>query len=77
LADAAATTFAGYRRPDGRYGVHNHVLLLGQNGLVARAAGRIAQAGGTAVFGETIEWLGAEHLPARPARSADRTGGSL
>ena len=51
MADAAATTFAGYRRPDGRYGVRNHVLVLGQNGLVARAAARIAQAvQGTVLF---------------------------
>ena len=37
-------TFAGYRRPNGRVGVRNHVLVLGINGLVARAAERIAQA---------------------------------
>ena len=36
-------TFAGYRRPNGRVGVRNHVLVLGINGLVARAAQRIAQ----------------------------------
>jgi altronate dehydratase large subunit len=35
-------TFAGYRRDDGRYGVRNHVLVLGVNGLVARAAARVA-----------------------------------
>ena len=36
------TEFAGYPRADGRYGVRNHVLVLGLNGLVARAAMRIA-----------------------------------
>jgi altronate dehydratase large subunit len=44
-------TFAGYRRDDGRYGVRNHVLVLGLNGLVARAAGRIAACvSGTVLF---------------------------
>ena len=37
-------TFAGYRRPNGRVGVRNYVLVLGINGLVARAAERIAAA---------------------------------
>ncbi len=37
-------TFAGYRRTDGRYGIRNHVLVLGVNGLVARAAERVARA---------------------------------
>jgi len=40
---ARPTTFAGYARPDGRIGVRNVVLVLGINGLVARAAARIAQ----------------------------------
>src|SRR3954465_11234763 len=35
-------TFSGYRRGDGRYGTRNHVLVLGANGLVARAAERVA-----------------------------------
>jgi altronate dehydratase large subunit len=44
-------TFAGYRRDDGRYGVRNHVLVLGLNGLVARAAMRIASGiSGTVLF---------------------------
>ena len=44
-------TFAGYRRDDGRYGVRNHVLVLGLNGLVARAAARIAAGvSGTVLF---------------------------
>lgn len=34
--------FQGYARNDGRYGVRNAVLVLGLNGLVARAATRIA-----------------------------------
>ncbi|HSD00111.1 MAG TPA: UxaA family hydrolase [Casimicrobiaceae bacterium] len=37
-------TFAGYRRTDGRYGIRNHVLVLGVNGLIARAAERVARA---------------------------------
>ncbi len=37
-------TFAGYRRTDGRYGIRNHVLVLGVNGLVARTAERVARA---------------------------------
>lgn len=39
----SAAHFLGYRRPDGSVGVRNVVLVLGINGLVARAAGRIAQ----------------------------------
>jgi altronate dehydratase large subunit len=35
--------FEGYRREDGRYGVRNHVLVLGLNGLVMAAASRIAR----------------------------------
>ena len=37
-----ALTFQGYRRPDGRVGVRNHVLVLAPTGLTARAAARIA-----------------------------------
>lgn len=37
------STFEGFRRPDGGVGVRNAVLVLGINGLVARAAERIAQ----------------------------------
>jgi altronate dehydratase large subunit len=49
MGEAAA--YAGYRRPDGRFGVRNHVLVLGINGLVARAADRIGRlVGGTVVF---------------------------
>ena len=40
---ARPATFAGYARPDGRVGVRNAVLVLGINGLVARAAARVAQ----------------------------------
>jgi altronate dehydratase large subunit len=40
----ALQTFAGYRRPDGSVGVRNHVLVLGINGLIARASQRIAAA---------------------------------
>ena len=43
--------FFGYRRDDGRYGVRNTVLVLGLNGLVARAAARIAgNVAGTVLF---------------------------
>jgi len=43
--------FEGYRRHDGRYGIRNHVLVLGVNGLVARAAARIAAGvAGTVLF---------------------------
>jgi altronate dehydratase large subunit len=43
--------FSGYRRDDGRYGVRNAVLVLGLNGLVARAATRIAVGvAGTVLF---------------------------
>lgn len=34
--------FDGYVRPDGRVGIRNHVLVLGINGLIAPAIGRIA-----------------------------------
>jgi altronate dehydratase large subunit len=34
-------TFLGFRRPDGRAGVRNHVLILSPTGLTARAAARI------------------------------------
>ena len=37
------------------------------NPLAGRVVDRLVEAGGTAVFGETIEWLGAEHLLARRA----------
>ena len=35
-------TFLGYRRPDGRIGVRNHVLVLSATGLTSAAATRIA-----------------------------------
>jgi altronate dehydratase large subunit len=44
LAQPDAGTFAGYRRADGRFGIRNHVLVLGLNGLVMRAAQRVADA---------------------------------
>lgn len=37
------------------------------NPLAGRIVDRLIDAGGTAVFGETVEWLGAEHLLARRA----------
>jgi altronate dehydratase large subunit len=36
-------TMTGYRRPDGRAGVRNHVLVLGINGLALRVAERICR----------------------------------
>jgi altronate dehydratase large subunit len=36
--------FLGFRRPDGTVGTRNHVLILAINGLVARAAARVAAA---------------------------------
>jgi altronate dehydratase large subunit len=44
LAQPHGATFAGYRHGDGRVGIRNHVLVLGHNGLVMRAAQRIAAA---------------------------------
>ena len=41
-ADTRAATFAGYRRPDGRVGVRNHVLVLSPTGLTSAAAQRVA-----------------------------------
>ena len=34
--------FDGYRRPDGRVGVRNHVLVLSPTGLTSAAAQRVA-----------------------------------
>lgn len=44
---------------------------LASNPLAGRIVDRVVDVGGSAVFGETIEWLGAEHLLARRAASAD------
>lgn len=41
------------------------------NPLVGRIADRVVDAGGTAILGETLEWLGAEHLLAKRARTPD------
>jgi altronate dehydratase large subunit len=40
---------------------------LAANPLVGRVSDRVIDGGGTAMFGETLEWLGAEHLLARRA----------
>jgi altronate dehydratase large subunit len=40
----AEKTFPGFSRRSGRAGVRNHLLVLGINGLIAAAAGRIAAA---------------------------------
>ena len=42
---------------------------LVSNPLLGRAADRIVDAGGRAIIGETVEWLGAEHLLERRAAS--------
>jgi len=39
------------------------------NPLLGRICDQLVDAGGTAIIGETMEWLGAEHLLARRARS--------
>ena len=39
------------------------------NPLIGRIVDRVVEAGGSAIFGETMEWLGAEHLLARRAGS--------
>jgi altronate dehydratase large subunit len=41
------------------------------NPLVGRVVDRVIAAGGRAILGETIEWLGAEHLLAARAANAD------
>src|SRR5690242_15971109 len=40
----AEKTFLGFPRRSGRAGTRNHLLILGINGLIAAAAGRIAAA---------------------------------
>jgi altronate dehydratase large subunit len=44
---------------------------LAANPLVGRLADRVVASGGTAMIGETTEWLGAEHLLAARARSPE------
>lgn len=41
------------------------------NPLIGEIADRVVAAGGRAILGETTEWLGAEHLLQRRARSSD------
>jgi len=51
VSNGAPVAFAGYRRAEDRYGVRNHVLVLGINGLVARTAERIQRSvAGSIVF---------------------------
>jgi len=51
VSSGAPVAFAGYRRAEDRYGVRNHVLVLGINGLVARTAERIQRSvAGSIVF---------------------------
>ena len=51
MSSGAPVAFAGYRRAEDRYGVRNHVLVLGINGLVARTAERIQRSvAGSIVF---------------------------
>jgi altronate dehydratase large subunit len=47
---------------------------IAANPLVGRVVDRLVDAGGAAVFGETMEWLGAEHVLA--ARAADAPTGA-
>ena len=44
---------------------------LGANPLAGAAIDILVEAGGKAVFGETVEWLGAEHLLARRAATPE------
>ena len=73
MAAGGATTFDGFPRPGGRHGVRNHVLVLGLNGLVARAAGRIAAGvGGTVLF---ASWYGRGQFgPDKDAHTAQLVG---
>lgn len=41
------------------------------NPLLGQVADRLVDAGGTAILGETLEWLGAEHLLVQRARSPE------
>lgn len=38
----AAARFLGFRRPDGRVGVRNHVLVLSPTGLTSALAQRVS-----------------------------------
>jgi altronate dehydratase large subunit len=44
---------------------------LAGNPLVGRVADRVVDGGGTVIIGETLEWLGAEHLLARRAATPE------
>ena len=44
---------------------------LAVNPLVGRVADRVVDGGGTVIIGETLEWLGAEHLLARRAATPE------
>lgn len=68
-----SVAFAGYRREDGRYGVRNHVLVLGINGLVARAAARVAGGvAGTVLFASP--YGRGQYGPDRRAHTAQLVG---
>ncbi|TMV04223.1 hypothetical protein FGK63_18220 [Ruegeria sediminis] len=47
------------------------------NPLLGRVADGLVAAGGTAILGETVEWLGAEHLLAKRARTPELAAGIL
>lgn len=49
---------------------------IAANPLLGRVADRLIDQGGTAILGETVEWLGAEHLLAARARST-QTGDAI
>ena len=42
MSGVSATRISGFRRADGEFGIRNHMLVLGINGLAARVAERIA-----------------------------------
>ncbi|HEX2556096.1 MAG TPA: UxaA family hydrolase [Microvirga sp.] len=48
----------GYRRPDGSFGIRNHLLVLGINGLALRAAEKIARGIAGAVCVATVSGRG-------------------
>ena len=49
------TTFMGYRRPDGRVGIRNHVLILPTSICASDTAERIARARGDVGAGDLVE----------------------
>jgi len=57
----AVTEITGYARPDGKFGIRNHVLVL------------VGQ-GGTVILGENTEMIGTTHMLARRAKTEQVAG---